>query len=260
MKYLLFILLITFSTSVSATTHKRNQEDHKTVYMTSDGWCPFTCLHTDKNKGLFYDVATAAFAQSGYQTVYVSSSWDRAIHNVKTGKFDILLGANTTQQKDFLLNTDFFVPDRTAFAVLKNSDIKIHKGEDLNAYRIGKVQGYSYDITGVWEVFIQNNPNTTDIASSAGEKHLLDLVARQRIEVAVLNHDVASHYMKVNQLLTNIHLIQTDMSSDLYVGFFPSERGELLRELFAKGFKAVVEKDLLKPIYDKYQIEMPDFN
>ena len=242
--------------SVAETEFKR---EPKTVYITSDGWCPFTCLDTNVNKGLFYDVTAAAFAESGYKTVYVSSSWERAIQNVKIGKFDILLGTNAHQEKDFLLYTDFFVPDKTAFAVLEDSDIEINRGEDLNAYRIGKVQGYSYDETGIWEVFIQNNPNTTDIASSAGEKHLLDLVSRERIEVAVLNQDVATHYMRINESLNNVRIITTDMSTDLYVGFHPSERGELLRQLFATGFKALVEKDLLQPIYAKYQIEIPDF-
>lgn len=239
MKYLVVTLLLLFLQDNNRAS-ERTVKEETVVSITSDGWCPYTCLDTEENKGLFHDVTQAAYAEVGFTVDYSTSSWVRAINNVKSGKIDILMTANTEQGKDFILYTGFYVADATAFAVLKDSNIQISKGADLTPYHIGKVEEYDYDETGVWEPYIQNHPNVLNITSSAGENHLLELVNKKRIELAVLNRDVARHYISTDQKLQNIRLIHTDISSDLYVGFHKSERGTRLREKFIEGFKALM--------------------
>ena len=255
MKYLIIILYCLIHLPTSAAQQKSPNE----VFVTGDVWCPYTCEDDAKNRGLLTEVAEQAFSEVGLQTFYFSSSWNRAVSNVKKGKHDILLGANTEQARDYELYTDYYIEDVTVFATLKDASINITQGAHLTPYRIGKVEEYDYDETGVWEPYIQEHPNVINVTSIRGEEHLLDLLLRNRIAVAVMNRDVASFYTN-HKNLTQIHLIKPNISSRLFLGFNRSERGLMLREKFREGVKVLMSKNRLAPIYEKYQIPMPEFD
>lgn len=255
MKYL--ITLFSFILLSNAVQASKKPDD--VVHLTADVWCPYTCADTDPNLGLMTEVAQKAYAEVGIQSQYVSSSWNRAISAVKTGTHDILLGSNKEQGSDFELFTDYFMYDVTVFAVLSDSNIAISKPSDLTKYRTGKVEEYDYDETGVWEPYIQEHPNVLEVTSVRGEEHLLDLLKRGRIEVAVMNRDVETYYASQKQL-KKVRAIEPNISSKLYLGFNRSERGLMLREKFREGLKALIKKDQLAPIYEKYQIPMPEFD
>jgi ABC-type amino acid transport substrate-binding protein len=115
-------------------------------------------------------------------------SW---IQNVKFGLAAVLLATDEENTKDVILATDFYFYDETIFAVLKNSDILLNDTKDLLNYKIGVLENYGYDDRGRWEEYIENHSNSIKISASQGEPHLLNLLVRKRIEIAILNLDVA---------------------------------------------------------------------
>jgi len=256
----LFLVSIVLYSMLSNTVQaKESASKINIVNATADNWCPYTCTDNRKDRGLLIDILEAAFEELDIQLNYSYRSWSRSIQDVKNGSSDILIGAISEQKKDFYIAFDFFTPDETVFAVRKDSNIVINEGKDLNKYKIAHVLDYEYDATGLWQPFIDNHQNKVAISSTQGERHLLTLLQRNRIDLAVINKKVASYNLQDMAHKENIELLHRGISSNIYLAFTISERGEKIRDLFQKGFKRLIGTEKLQTIYTKYQVQMPDF-
>lgn len=231
-----------------------------TVIVTSDNWCPFTCLDTAENKGLLVEVVVAAFNNVGLKVRYdYTASWGRAIQNVQYGRADVLLGVDNENNNVINLLEDYFIYDETVFAVKKDSDIVINDGKDLQDYSIGVLAGYGYADGGPWEDYIEQHQNSIKISVSKGAPHLLNLLVRDRFKIAVVNWNVAKKAIKADERLKDIKFIRKDILSKLYIGFAKTDKGDEFKEQFLLGFKQLIGTDKLRNIYSKYDINMPKF-
>ncbi|MFT5451543.1 MAG: polar amino acid transport system substrate-binding protein [Enterobacterales bacterium] len=254
-----FISIILHSLLFSTVQANEDVGNITIVNATADNWCPYTCMDDIKNRGLLIDILEAAFEEQDIELNYSYKSWSRSVQNVKSGTSDILIGAISKQKKDFYIAFDFFTPDETVFAIRKDSNIIIKEGKDLNKYKIAHVIDYEYDDSGLWQPFIDNHQNKVVISSTMGERHLLTLLQRNRIDLAVINNKVASYNLQDMDHKENIELLHRGISSNIYLAFTISERGEKIRALFQKGFKRLIGTEKLQTIYTKYQVQMPDF-
>jgi len=252
MKHLLLVPLIVFIESVLIS------EELTVANIASDVWCPYTCASDSENKGLLTEVAMSALAEVGIKTNYVSTSWNRAINSVESGKSDLLLGAHDQLGIDVDFFREYFIFDATIFAVRSDSDIEIKQASDLTKHKIGKVGEYGYDETGQWEPFILGHPDAVNVTSIKGEEKLINLLLRERIDLAVLNRDVANYFIQ-NEGIDSVRIIDPKFAVKLYIGFNKSEKGKLIQEKFVEGLKSLIDKNSLLPIYQKYRIPMPDF-
>ena len=247
-----------FST-VAVANNKSSVSD--VVIITADNWCPYTCLNTNKHKGLIVEVVKAAFNEVELTTKYeYRATWSRAVQNVKFGLADVLLAADEENTEDVILAPNFYFFDETIFAVLKNKNISLNDAKELLNYKIGILEGYGYDNDGIWEEYIENHPNSVKISTSQGEPHLLNLLVRERIEIAILNWDVAKYALNNNSDLSNVEIIRKNALAKLTIGFTRSKQGEHYRTLFSQGFKKLVKANKLKAIYKKYGVELPNFS
>jgi len=237
------------------------QTSINTVRISSDVWCPYSCLATDINQGLLVDVVRAAFKEHGINSEYKTTiNWTRAIQNVKNGQNDVMLGVDVEYASDLDFVDEFIIPDETIFAVLKDDHIVLNNAKELMDYHIGIVSEYVYDESlGPWEYSISNHTNKTAISQSNGEAHLLTLLSRKRIKVAVMNLNVARYSLQINEQLPKIEFIRKGIISNLHIGFTRSERGYKLKTKFITGFKRLLDNGRLKGIYGKYNLEMPNF-
>jgi len=185
------------------------------------------------------------------------TSWLRASQNVKTGNADILLGATGLHTKYMDLADEFFIYDETAFAVLKSKNIQLNKPEDLYKYSLGIIAEYDYDDDGLWGGIVANHTNKISINVNKGEPHLLVLLARKRIDVAVINRDVGQYYIDNTNPKTDIEIIRKNAINKIYLGFSLTERGKVIRQKFKSGLKQLKTENKLKPIFDKYHVDMP---
>jgi len=258
--YFVVALLLFLAIPTALIAENDTSTNTDTVIITSDNWCPYTCLDTDEEKGLIVEVVAAAFDIVGKSVRYIyRTSWARAIQNVQYGHADALLGADKENNGVVNLADSFFIYDETVFAVNKGSNIVIEEGKDLSNYSIGVLEGYGYDDGGPWEDYIEQHANSIKISVSNGAAHLLQLVVRNRIKIAIVNWDVAKLAIKSDQRLKNVQLIRKGVLSKLNVGFAKSARGDELLKLFNTGFNELVGTSKLQNIYDKYNIEMPTF-
>jgi polar amino acid transport system substrate-binding protein len=256
---LFLVSIVLYSTLFNIVQAKENVDNISIVNATADNWCPYTCMDKLENRGLLIEILEAAFDKQNILLNYSYNSWSRSVQNVKNGTSDILIGAIAKQQGEFYIAFDFFTPDETVFAVRKDSNILINEGKDLNKYQIAHVIGYEYDDTGLWQPFIDNHQNKVVISSTLGEQHLLTLLERGRIELAVLNKRVAIYNLQDIKFKESVTLVQQGIVSNIYLAFTLSQRGKKARNLFQKGFKQLIGTEKLRSIYTKYQVPMPNF-
>jgi polar amino acid transport system substrate-binding protein len=233
----------------------------KKIKISSDDWCPYICPDTLRDKGLITEVVTAALKEVGLKTEYIyTKSWKRAIQNVTLGDNDILLDA-AEEHRDILdFAANFYVVDESVFVILKDSNITLNYRKDLWKHKLGVIEGYVYyEQYGPWAKHISEHPNTLKINQSLGEAHLLELLARKRIDITVLNWDVARYKLNEAQV-KKFRIIEKEVSSFLYLGFTRSDRGRKIKKLFEQGFNRLIGTEKIKNIYIKYHIEMPDFS
>ena len=257
---LVIVILLNICSHLIADDNKPSPDN--SVIITAENWCPFTCLDTDENKGLIVDVVEAVFQEIGIRVQYDStSSLTRAAQNVKNGISDALLGVDDMLYVDYLdVAREFYVYDETAFAVMKDSGVILNEPEDLLNYKIGVLSEYIYDGDSAWENSIQNHLNKVKISVSLGEPHLLKLLLRDRIDIAVINPDVAKYNLETTRLTAQIDIIRKNVAFKLYVGFAKTERGREFKQKFKTGFQRLIGTIKLKNIYAKYNLTMPNFS
>ncbi|MFT5452261.1 MAG: polar amino acid transport system substrate-binding protein [Enterobacterales bacterium] len=256
----LITLVIVLGILSTATAVENKPSLSDVVIITADNWCPYTCKDSDVHKGLIVDVVKAAFNEVELTAKYeYRVSWTRAKQNVTFGLADVILAADEENTKEVILAKNFYFYDETIFAVLKKNNILLNETKDLLNYKIGVLEDYGYDDGGIWEVHIEGHPNSTKISASQGEPHLLNLLVRNRIEIAILNWDVAKNAVLSNPKLANIEMIRKNVLSKLTIGFTRSKRGEHYRKMFNKGFDQLIQTNKLTTIYNKYAIELPNF-
>lgn len=255
--YMIAFLVLLFSISFDSNAGDETAQTASTVKLIADEWCPYTCKDSVKDKGLMVDVAAAAFKAVGMEVTYKSSSWSRAIREVDNGGYDALLGADHVRRPYFNFTEDFFINEETAFVVLGGSDVTLDEPSDLLNYKIGLMRNYTYADNSVWQSIIYGHTNTMQLSGAYGEARLLELLAKKRIEIALMNIDVAKYYLKNNPGMKNVKYIRKDLKSKLVIGFSPNERGKALSLKFNEGFQRIKNSDKLKAIYKKYGIELP---
>ena len=258
-KYFIVFAALFFSASSSAfdESNQDTKPSLTVVRLIADEWCPYTCLETLENKGLIVDVAVAAFAAVDMQVIYKSTSWKRAIREVETGRSDALLGADAARMENLYLAKDFLIIEEAVLVVLKESNISINTPSDLLKYKIGHMANYHYGGEAKWTDAIFNHPDVVALSGTYDETRLMELLVNKRINIAVMNIDVAKQYEKNNPKINKLKVIRKDIISDLHIGFSPNARGQELYLKFLEGYKRLKSTQKLKDIYAKYDVEMP---
>lgn len=250
-------LVLIFSISFNGIANDETTQTIPAVKLIADEWCPYTCRDSVQDRGLIVDVAAAAFKEVGMEVSYESTSWTRAIREVDNGGHDALLGADIVRRPYFYFSEDFLINEETAFVILSDSDITIDKPADLSKYKLGLMANYAYADNSEWQSVIHGHANTVQLPGSYGEVRLLELLGKKRIEIALMNIDVAKYYVKNHPEMQSPKYIRKGLNGTLMVGFSPNERGKALSLKFTEGLQRIKNTEKLKAIYKKYGIDLP---
>ncbi len=229
------------------------------VSVVADNWCPYTCKSTEANKGLMTEVVEQAFATRQMATKYTSTVWTRALYNVKRGFQDAVMGVDEDYIGNFSVYSGFYIVDETVFVTKRGSGITLNHGEDLLKYQLGLVAEYNYAMLFDWVPAVKGNSNQIKVYTDQGEEKLLSLLLNGRIDISVVNFDVARMYLNKLGQLADTKIIRKGLEDKVYVAFTKSSRGKMLTREFSKGFKTILKNGTLKKVFDTYDIEMPNY-
>ncbi len=233
-----------------------------TYQMTAEIWCPYTCDSNAEDKGLFVEVVLAAMNEVKSNASYTSTtSRLRAIQNTIDGRADLILGIEVEEYDTFDIQQKFFILDESVLIVRRKDNITLSTPADLGDYRVGVITEYDYDAPEQpWLNAIENHHNKVESSINHGEHHLLKLLQRNRIDIAVMNYDVSKNELIKLQQQNEFVVFRKDIVYKIYPGFAYTQRGKEFKDLFSRGFSELLKKDNIKQIYDKYDVDMPDFS
>ncbi len=97
----------------------------ETIKVAADPWCPFTCSAKSERPGFLIEVLKLAFAPE-FEIEYIEMSWDRALNEVRTGKFGAIAGALKEDTPDFLFPTVNTGTQLSCFLYLSVQGLSIH--------------------------------------------------------------------------------------------------------------------------------------
>ena len=197
-----------------------------------DSWPPFS---RSDGEGISQQIIKAACASVGIQVEFVVVPYARALHMVKTREVD---GAfNVTKQQSTLAEfsfgeepllrapASFYYPSRSSLDFKSISEVPDHTV-------IALILGYEYG-----EVYESNRQRFREIRVS-NQTQVINLLLRNRVDMAIMFDDVAAYYLTQMQLATDgIKKGHLNHISDIYVAFNRSAELLPLIEKLDNGLK-----------------------
>ncbi|MCY1344966.1 Bacterial extracellular solute-binding protein, family 3 [compost metagenome] len=116
----------------------------ETLVITGDVWCPINCAAGAAQPGIFVELAQRIFAESGIAVEYQTVNWARAIHAVRQGRANALIGAGREDAADFLFTPSAPAISRTCFYALPDGAWRYRDVDSLAGISLGVINGYSY--------------------------------------------------------------------------------------------------------------------
>ena len=260
MRFTLLIISSLFSLNLIAQS-KIDLTSTNIYKMTAENWCPYTCDSNTKKQGVLTEVVIAALQEvDAKATYYSSTSRIRAIQNTLDGRADLILSAEEEEFEYFDLYKEFFVYDESVLIVRRKDNITLNTTQDMKGYRVGTITEYDYHAPDQeWLYAIHNHKNKVESTINHGEHHLLRLLQRDRIDIAIMNYDVSKHYIEKLGLDNEFQIFRKNIVYKIYPGFAYTERGQAFKALFSKGFNKLKQTDKLRSIYGRYEVTMPEF-
>lgn len=140
-KYILAVIGIGIVLSLAVTTRA---DDSKNVRLATDPWAPFYSPEL-KDGGYITALVREAFKRSGYTLEVDFVPWKRAVVNSKDGRYDGLLGAFHTKEREaYYIYSEPVGSSSLVFFTRSDRQIRFDTLKDLKNYQIGTIRGYTY--------------------------------------------------------------------------------------------------------------------
>ncbi|BAJ01920.1 substrate-binding periplasmic protein [Shewanella violacea] len=224
-----------------------------TITIRSDVWFPMNAAPGATPAGYMIDFANEIFNAAGHQIEYKTMPWERAVKQVRDGKFDCVIGAYTDDAPDFIFPKESWGTDVSSFYV-QAADSWRFKGDDsLKGKKIGIISGYSYG--DKMDALIKANPASYKAATGndALEKNLKKLNAG-RLDIVIESQAVGA--AKVSELGLSANIVsggEDGNPTPLYIACSPSKASsQEYIDIIDKGTKQLRESGKLKQILSVY--------
>jgi polar amino acid transport system substrate-binding protein len=227
-----------------------------TITLRAEEWAPFNGEPGSERPGYLIELATRIFAQAGHKVDYQLMPWERAIADVRAGKFDCIVGAYKEDAPDFVFPSVPLGRDQQGFFRADGKDWQFDAAT-LKQQRLAVIGGYSYDDGGVLDTYIKNNERSANIQVSKGDAPLarnIRMLVAGRVDIAVSSIPVMRS--KLDELGLTGKVQQVDTLGDPYDVYIACAPGKILSktytELLGKGVQKMRSSGELQTILQKY--------
>lgn len=240
---LLFLFLLITHTSSLAESR---------IIGISTGYPPYYYEKDGVLTGFCIEMVNAVAEQLGIEIKYEVFPWMRLIRSARKGHVDAIMPLFRTEERTaFLIFDDLeLAPETNNFFAAKTSSISYNQDlEELQPYRIGVVEGYSYG--SVFDNFSFHRKEETK-----NDKHLVEMFIHNRFDVGIGNKFVVLHYAKLLAKENTIHFFEPPITSEtLYMGVVRNEANKEFALSFAKTLKSFKASPSYRQLVKKYGIK-----
>lgn len=225
-----------------------------TIVLASDPWCPHTCPADSSRPGYMVEVAYRAFALSGITVIYRTTSWNRAMSDVREGRIDGIIGTLASRAVELDLPQEGFGRNSYAFAVRDDDPWVLAGLDSLEDRTLGTVQGYSYSpALDPWMAMHRDQIQALG-GENALDRNLRKLVAG-RIDTVIEDEAVLTYRLKTWPDAKRIRLAGRIASGAFYIAFSRrGGRGTDLARTFDSGVRALRASGELDRILARYGV------
>jgi len=244
-----FIFLMTF---IGYSTCAMADE----ITIVADNWCPYNCEPASSEPGYGVEIAKHVFEAAGHVVKYEILPWDRAIQEVREGKYTAIIGASKEDTRDFVFPEEEFGISKVVFFAKKGSPWRFKGIKSLSTVKIGLVKDYSYG--DALDTFFKENPIGIRYAEG-DDPYSINIKKLLEGGIDITAEDPNVILMKAKKMGVADQIIQVgDSGSEqkLYIAFSPSlAKSKEYAEILTNGIRELKRSGKLDKILAKYGLE-----
>jgi len=225
-----------------------------TISIRADSWFPINGEPESDKTGYMIDLAVKIFGDAEHTVDYRLAPWERAVADVRKGKYDCVVGAYKEDAPDFVYPEESWGLDESAFFVKQGETWKYTGLSSIENVKLGLVGGYAYGED--FDAYIKaNNKGSYQFVKgdNALEKNIKKLLGG-RITATVESPLVM--YASLKGMGIQGQIIEAGMlgePSDMYIACSPAKKGSKdLVSLVDEGTRRLRSSGELKTILDQY--------
>lgn len=253
MKKLLILAAVLLAVTLSAGSALA-----ATMTVRADNWPPFNGDPKSAKPGYMIEVLKAIFEPQGVQIDYQTMPWNRSKDEVKSGKYDAIVGADNEEAAGYVVPKETFGKFSNCFFVAPTNSWRFQGFDSLKQIKLGVIEGYSYE--DQVNAYIKGAAPGKVIAATGEDAlpKLLKMLQAGRIDavledVSVLNAALSANNIPANQVVLAGKL--TD-ARELNVAFSPAkDTSRKYSEQFSAGIAELRKSGKLKQILDRYNVK-----
>ncbi len=227
----------------------------KSVSIRADVWFPINGIPGSDKPGYMIELAQVILKEHGYTVDYQASPWERSLAEVRSGKFDCVVGAYTDDAPDFIFPELSWGEIESTFYVKKGSNWKYDGVKSLMAVKVGTIGGYAY--SDEFDAYVAANHNSARVqvvkGNNALENNIKKLLAG-RIDTLIESHLVMEAKLKEMGLANKVEGAGLLAEADsMYIACSPAKaQSKKIVKWFTEGLKKLRASGELQKILAKY--------
>ncbi|MCC2607332.1 substrate-binding periplasmic protein [Planctobacterium marinum] len=227
----------------------------KTIFLLADEWCPYNCHPDSELPGFMVEIAKEVFSPHGYRVIYEKTNWSRAVRNARIGKVHGIIGALKGDAPGFVFPENSLGMTENLFWVPNTSNFAYQSITDLQAIRVGVIQGYSYgeDLDKYIESNKLNEATLHSISGQDALERILQSLILGRVDVIVEERAVMLNHLLYHPNKNEIKPAGRVSIDPVYIAFSPNRpESKQLAKLLDVGVAQLKAQGKLRIILEKY--------
>ena len=234
-KIFIFIVLIQLQLFGTSTP--------KEIFIVSESWEELT---NKDGSGLYFDLARMIYEPAGIRVKIKIYPYNRSSVMVKKKRADAWLGSYLDEE-DYAIYPKYYFDHDVVTAMYKKKKFPKFEGlKSLTDKDVCWIRGYDYDeyITVPIKKHERND-----------RKSILQSLEKDRFDIFLdAKYDMTDAIEKF-KFDTSEYAFNEIFKHKLYPAFRDDERGKILRDIWDKNFKVVLDDGSLKKLYIKHKLE-----
>lgn len=107
-------------------------------------WCPYACDASETHRGFTVEIARAAFESAGHKVEHLNLPYDRALLEVRKGRFDATIPAYKAETPGFVFPAHAVSSSEYCFYVPEDEPWRYTGIDSLQGIRFVATSGYTY--------------------------------------------------------------------------------------------------------------------
>lgn len=227
----------------------------ETITVRTDLWCPYACDPKSDKPGFMVEIAREIFQKNGIEIQYDVMNWPRAIADVKSGKYNALIGTSKVDAPTFIYPSNPFGQLITNYFTMGSDSWNYTNVDSLKGKKIGVINNYTYGQV-IDQQLKSKNPAFKIISGENPLNRLIQMTENKRIDGFVENPLVLSFTLKLlkkNPELFRIASPNLASDPDLFIAFSPvNKMSHSYADMMDAGISELRKNGRLKEILAKY--------